>query len=108
MTYGQIVTLSIIAKCYWAKWSVKVGLLGVIGDPEFEEQKALLQLCYSFIETIECYNPDAVDNCLTLEEIEIIIGRILVLLGICGDPYSLAESSTDCCDPLHDATLVNP
>ena len=107
MTKGQIVTYCIIARCCFAKFAVCVGTLGLIGDPAFAEQKRNLLLVRSFLKTIACYDPDAENNCLTNDDIFILINRVSEIPGLCGDPLSLAESNADCCNPLNGVTIAN-
>lgn len=107
MTQGQIVTYCIIARCCWAKWAVRVGLLGLMGDPSFAEQKRQLILARMLLKTVECYNPDAENNCITSDDILLFINKISELIGSCGDAQSLDESDAACCDPLNGVTIVN-
>lgn len=108
MTKGQIITFLIIARCCFAKWAVLVGTMGITGDPEFESQKRGLILANSYMKALKCYDPDAENNCLTSDEIFDIINRLSEILGLCGDPLSLTESNSDCCNVLNGVTILNP
>lgn len=107
MTQGQIITFCIIARCCYARFAASVGALGSIGDESFSEKKIQLILVNSFMKTIKCYNPDATGNCLTVDDITVMINRVMEILGLCGDPLSLEESDTICCNPLNGVTIVN-
>lgn len=107
MTKGQIVTFCIIARCCFAAYAARVGAMGIIGDRSFEEERSNLILINSYLKTIQCYDPDATSNCLTSDDIFILIGRVSEMLGLCGDSLSLEESNSDCCNIINGATIVN-
>lgn len=107
MTKGQIITYCIIARCCFAKFAATVGTLGIIGDPTFINQRLNLIVARGLLKIIQCYDPDAENNCLTNDEIFIMINRLNEILGLCGDPLGLVENNSDCCNPVFGATIVN-
>lgn len=108
MTQGQIVTFTIIARYYYALYSAKVVGYALIGDPAFACHRTNLIVANGIIKRLKCYNPDTEDNCLTWEEMYSLMQNLMQILGMCGDPYTLASSDTTCCDPLEGVTILNP
>jgi len=108
MTYGQILQFTIVSRYYYALYSARVVTLGVIGDPTWSYHRTRLILANALIKRLKCYNPDATDNCLTEDQIYTIIQQLMQLLGMCGDPQSLAEADTTCCSPIAGYTILNP
>jgi len=107
MTKGQYITFIIIARCCFAKYAVKVGLLGLNGDPIFKREKRKLILVNEWMKMLECYDPNASDNCFDSTDAQLLVNRISEYLGLCGDPLSLDESDATCCDPLNGVTIIN-
>lgn len=108
MTQGQIVTFTIIARYYYALYSAKVVGYALIGDPTFGYHRQRLIIANMIIKRLKCYDSDAEDNCLTWEQMYSLMQNIMQILGICGDPLSVAESDATCCDPLDGVTILNP
>lgn len=108
MTQGQIVTFTIIARYYYALYSAKVVGYSLIGDPSFEYHRTRLIIADGIIDQLKCYDPDSETNCLTWDEMYSLMQNLMQILGMCGDPYTLSESDTTCCDPLEGVTILNP
>lgn len=108
MTYGQILTFTIIARYHYALYSARVVTYGVIGDPVWPYHRTRLILANALLKRLKCYDPDAENNCLTEEQVYTVIQQLMQLLGMCGDPQSLAESDTTCCSPIAGYTILNP
>lgn len=108
MTKGQILTYCIIARCAYAKYAAKVALLGLIGDISFGECRINLILVNKYIKILTCYDPSLTTNCISSDDIMLVINRVSEILGLCGDPLSLDETTSNCCDPLYGVTIANP
>lgn len=108
MTKGQYITFLIIARFYYGKFAVKVGFLGLYGDLTFKVCRTKLLLVNEWIKMLQCYDPDATDNCFDATDAKLLVDRISETLGMCGDPVSLDESDATCCDPLNGVTIINP
>jgi len=108
MTQGQILTFTIIARYYYALYSAKVVGFAVIGDQSFTFHRDRLIIANMIIKRLKCYDPSAENNCLTWEQIYSLMQNLMQILGMCGDPYTLSESDTTCCDPMSGVTILNP
>lgn len=108
MTYGQIITFTIIARYYYALYSAKVVTFGLIGDPTFLWHRERLIIANMIIKRLKCYNPDAEDNCLTFDQMYTLMQNLMQILCIKGDPKSVSESDTTCCNPIAGKTILNP
>lgn len=108
MTQGQILTFTIIARYYYARYVACIVGLALIGDPSFGEHRDKMIVANMILKRLKCYNPDAEDNCLTFDQVYSLMQNLMKILGVCGDPYTLVESDTTCCDPLEGVTILNP
>lgn len=108
MTKAQIVTFVIIARVYYARYSAVVVGFDIANDPAFSYHRERLIFANLIIKRLKCYDPEAENNCLTWDQAWTLIQNLMSILGICGDPYTLSGSDTNCCNPIYGLTILNP
>lgn len=108
MNQAQVIYFYTAARCCWSKYVAKAASLSRICDPSAKQMMINSIVVNRLLDTVRCYNPQAEDNCLAWAEVELIMNKIMSILGLCGTLENLPELEDPCCNCLNNVELLNP
>jgi hypothetical protein len=107
MNQAQVTYFYTAARCCWSKYVAKAVAMARICDPSAKQLMVNSVVVNRLLATVECYNPQAENNCLSWEEMEMIMNKIMSILGLCGTLENLPEADNGCCNCLDNVELLN-
>lgn len=108
MNQAQVTYFYTAARCCWSKYVAKAVTMARICDPSAKQLMINSIVVNRLLETVECYNPQNEKECLPWADMEMIMNKIMSILGLCGTLENLPESADTCCNCLNNIELLNP